>query len=214
MARWILRLNAFTFDIKYRKGTSNVVPDYLSRIGAASAITIDLSSNNIDLWYDKLRKNVGENENKYPDFRVVKGLLYKNYLVSDESGARSHRWKQVVPNAWRQDIIRRFHDLPTAAHLGYDRTLHKIQLNYYWPKMAMDIRKFVRACNICKASKAPAAVLTPAMGAPKPAKLPWELISIDWISLLVRSRNGSTVLLVIVAWITKFVIVEPFRLPE
>lgn len=49
------------------------------------------------------------------------------------------------------------------------------------------------------------------MGATKPAKFPWELISIDWVGPMVRSRNGNTVLCVIVDWITKFVIVEHIR---
>ena len=76
----------------------------------------------------------------------------------------------------------------------------------------MDVNKYVKECNVCKASKAPSSVLTPAMGGVKPARHPWELISIDWVGPIVRSKSGNTVLLVIVDWITKFVIAEPFRM--
>lgn len=211
MARWILRLNAFSFDIRYRKGTSNVVPDCLSRPGEVSVISND-TTENPDQWYDELRQQVEKGGGKYPDFKVLDGKLFKNCMAKDENGNRSTRWKEVVPGTQRQELIRRFHDLPTAAHLGYDRTLQKIQLDFYWPKMAAQINKYVQSCNVCKASKAPSVVLTPAMGNVKPARHPWELISIDWVGPMVRSKSGNTVLLVIVDWITKFVIAEPFRI--
>lgn len=211
MARWILRLNAFSFDIRYRKGTCNVVPDCLSRPGEISAITDD-SAQNSDPWFEDLQQRVKTEGKKYSDFKIVQGKVFKNCMMTDEFGNRNTRWKEVVPESQRQDIIRRFHDLPTAAHLGFDRTLHKIQLDYYWPNMAFDVRRHVRSCNICKSSKAPTTVLTPAMGNVKPARHPWELISIDWVGPMVRSKHGNTVLLVIVDWITKFVIAEPFRM--
>lgn len=211
MARWIVRLNAFACEIRYRKGTSNVVPDCLSRIGDVNVVSTDDVSVP-DAWYDDLLGKIQEDGDNFPDFRLQDGKIYKNCLVTDPLGIRGHRWKEVVRGPLRKEIIRRFHDLPTAAHLGFDRTLQKIQLHYYWPKMAIDIKRYVQSCEVCKASKAPNTTLTPAMGTTKPAKLPWELISIDWVGPMTRSRNGNTVLLVIVDWITKFVIVEPFRI--
>lgn len=49
------------------------------------------------------------------------------------------------------------------------------------------------------------------MGGAKPAKLPWEMLSIDWVGPMIRSRAGNTVLLVITDWVTKYVIAEAFR---
>ena len=51
----------------------------------------------------------------------------------------------------------------------------------------------------------------PTMGRLKPVKLPWELISMDFVGPLPRSKRGNTVMLVIVYWITKYVIVHPMR---
>ena len=107
--------------------------------------------------------------------------------------------------------MHRNHDIQTAAHLGAERTLNRIQRDCYWPQMVKDVRKYVQSCEVCKASKASNATLTPTLGSTKPAQLPWELISIDYIGPLTRSKRGNTVLLVIVDWVTKFVITEPFR---
>lgn len=208
LARWILRMNAYSFDIKYRKGSANIVPDCLSRIEVVNVVSTSLSS---DPWFDKLVSEIQADKNKFPDFRIAGEHLYKNCVTKDEVGGKYHRWKRVVPTHRRREIMHRFHDVPTAAHLGYERTLSRIQKDHYWPQMAKDIRKYVQACEICKACKATNAILTPTLGNPKPAQLPWELISIDWIGPITRSKKGNTVLLVIVDWVTKFVICEPFR---
>lgn len=208
MARWILRLNAFRFDVKYRKGALNKVPDCLSRI------QISMCNLQRDNWFEELLEEVTTHPDKYPDFRVVQKELYKHCMSTDNVGARVHVWKQVVPEPKRADLIRKFHDIPTAAHLGVDRTLNKIQKFFYWPHMAADIRRYVSNCKVCKAVKAPNECLTPTMGGMKPASQPWELISVDWVGPMVRSKKGNTVILVIVDWFTKYVIAEPFRTAE
>lgn len=77
--------------------------------------------------------------------------------------------------------------------------------------MQNDIFHYVRNCETCKASKSPNTTLMPQMGATKPAKFPWELISIDFVGPLTRSKQGNTVMLVVVDWVTKYVIVQAMR---
>lgn len=52
LSRWILRLNAFDFQIKYRKGSINVVPDALSRVVATAVFIADPQAE--DTWYENL----------------------------------------------------------------------------------------------------------------------------------------------------------------
>lgn len=208
MSRWLLRLNAFDFEIKYRKGSINVVPDALSRVVAA----VTTSGQSVkDSWYLRLVEQVQKNNDNFPDFRLVGEELFKNCQCKDETGATAHRWKKVVPQEERVEVIRRFHNSASGAHLGYYKTWQKIQYHYYWPKMQEDIGRYIRSCSTCKASKAPNTKMMPKMGSPKPAKLPWELISLDFVGPLTRSKRGNTVMLVVVDWVTKYVIVHPMR---
>ncbi|XP_055584860.1 uncharacterized protein LOC129737726 [Uranotaenia lowii] len=208
MSRWLLRLNAFDFEIRYRKGSCNTVPDALSRV--VCSLVFSISEEN-DPWYKNIVKQVERKGDKYPDFRIANNELYKNCHCKDEAGLITHRWKKVVPENHRAELIRRYHDAPSAAHLGFQKTWHKLQQHYYWPKMQDNVARYVKACTTCKASKAPNIRMMPQMGKLKPAKVPWELISIDFVGPLTRSKKGNTALLVIVDWITKYVIAHPMR---
>lgn len=208
MSRWLLRLNAFRCEIKYRKGSINVVPDALSRIVSAVVFLLHEVK---DLYYKKLVDRVKEEGDKFPDFRLVNEELYKNCTCVDETGVKYHQWKKVVPQEERALLIEKFHDSPTAAHLGAAKTWQKLPRYYYWPKMQEEVFNHVKSCSTCKGCKAANLKMMPDMGKQKPAKLPWELISIDFVGPLTRSKRGNTVMLVIVDWITKYVIVHPMR---
>lgn len=208
LSRWILRLNAFDFEIKYRKGSINVVPDALSRI---ASLTVAVDKESADSWYTRLVERVKKDPDKYPNFRLANDELFKNCRCRDDAGVTTHKWKRAVPLEQRSEIIKRFHDIPSAAHLGFYKTWQKVQANFYWPKMQDDVSRYVRSCKICKASKAPNTTMMPQMGNLKPAKQPWELISLDFVGPFTRSKRGNAVMLVIVDWITKYIIVHPMR---
>lgn len=208
MSRWLLRLNSFDFTIKYRKGSFNTVPDALSRIIAS---TVFSSGGSKDAWYQKIVDKVKEDGDTYPDFRIINDELYKNCSCREETGNRIHKWKKVVPEEDRLECIRRFHDAESAAHLGFHKTWQKIQNHFYWPNIIQDVTRYVRNCRTCKASKAPNSTMMPNMGGPKPARIPWELISVDFVGPFTRSRKGNTVLLVVVDWVTKYVVAHPMK---
>ncbi|KXJ82633.1 hypothetical protein RP20_CCG012365 [Aedes albopictus] len=208
MSRWLLRLNAFDFEIKYRKGSINVVPDALSRIVSVATFSANCTE---DTWYKKTLEQASRKPNSFADFRVVNNELYKNCRSRDETGAFTHQWRKAVPQEQRKEIIKRYHDAPAAAHLGIYKTMQKIKSHFYWPKMQDDIYHYVRNCEICKASKSSNSTLMPTMDATKPAKLPWELISIDFVGPFTRSKQGNTVMLVIVDWVTKYVVIQAMR---
>ena len=45
------------------------------------------------------------------------------------------------------------HSVPYAGHLGYQKTLKKIQQNFYWPDHTLDVREFVLSCPVCQEEK-------------------------------------------------------------
>jgi len=43
--------------------------------------------------------------------------------------------------------------LVTLAYFGINKTTDLVSRNYWWPSMHKDIKKYVRSCNVCCASK-------------------------------------------------------------
>ena len=46
-------------------------------------------------------------------------------------------------------IISSHHDSPIAGHPGSQKTQELIERQYYWPRLAMDIRSYVTRCDRC-----------------------------------------------------------------
>jgi hypothetical protein len=44
-------------------------------------------------------------------------------------------------------------DVPTAGHLGIDKTLEKIKQHFYWPSMKDYVTKYCNSCDSCAARK-------------------------------------------------------------
>ena len=62
-----------------------------------------------------------------------------NGFLYDSSG------RMYVPNddSLCMHIISSHHDSPITGHLGYQKTQELIERQYYWPRLATDIRSYV-----------------------------------------------------------------------
>ena len=53
--------------------------------------------------------------------------------------------RMYVPNddSLRMHIISSHHDSPVARHPGYQKTQELIERQYYWPRLASDVRSYI-----------------------------------------------------------------------
>lgn len=201
LLRWALKLQSYDFVIQYRKGKENILADCLSRIE-----TIQI----VDDEYSDLRNNILSEPQKYSEFRVIKDKIFK--LVQNTSKVEDKRflWKFYPPKQDRPQIIQSAHE---SAHLGYDKTLAKLKERFFWPKMALDTKKFCKACVPCKTSKSTNVNSIPPMGSQKQnCDHPWQFLTLDYLGPFPPSgRAQSTYLLVVTDVFTKFILVQPFK---
>lgn len=213
LARWAVRLRQHTFDLIHRKGSSNVVPDALSRIPpTVNEISIlSISLENLDDWYLSMRKNILKSPELYPQWKVENGLVYKVVPSNLPIQTNFDEWKLLVPKPQRQEVIKSCHDPATCAHFGFFKTFSRVQEHYYWPKMRLDIIKYVRHCQVCASQKVASTARMGLMGSEKSVSFPWQIISVDIMGPFPRSSKGNTHLLVVGDWFTKYTLLCPMR---
>ncbi|GFV00276.1 retrovirus-related Pol polyprotein from transposon 412 [Trichonephila clavipes] len=128
LARWALRLQEHDFDVKYKTGKKHSDADALSRNPVEEetetpdkflAVTTSMNlameqKKDQDLAKLKLLSNSSKNE----EFRFIDGILCRKNF--DPEGKL---WLPVIPKHLRADILRHFHDAPTAGHLGFAKNL-------------------------------------------------------------------------------------------
>lgn len=199
IARWALKLAKYEIVLQYKKGSENIPADALSR--AINTIDAVLE----DPYISQLKDMITKYPDRYRDFRITNGKIFKfitNSTIPEDSG---FRWKYVVPSPERKSVIEVAHK---EAHLGFLKTLAKVRERYYWPRMASDIKRICQNCPVCKESKIPNTNVTPVCGKPKLCSRPWEMISMDFLGPYPRSRKGNMWLFVVCDFFSKFVLVQ------
>lgn len=212
LARWASRISQFSFDVIHRKGADNVVPDALSRMDPAQlsieAITTTPVTN--DVWYLNIFKGCTNFPQKYPNFIIKEGQLYR-HCKAPLSILEDHSWKLVVPSEKREQLIVENHSAPDSIHPGTFKTYKKLSLNYYWPGLFKQVRKLISKCEICKAFKHNTVAPSGLMGKPKRVDRPMQSLSMDLVGPFPRSYAGNMFILSVVDIFTKFCWVFPLK---
>lgn len=206
LGRWALRLQPYDFVLQHRKGKFMVVADALSR----AVDSIDVAPN-LNAWYDNLKIKIIGNPRQYPLFKIQNGAVFKRCAKSDKGIGQHSKWREVVKPSDRQALLFKNHDSPLSAHGGFFKTADRIKRSFYWPRMDADIREYVAKCETCKACKPSNRIQRSPMGKFREASRPFELIYVDFVGPLPRSKSGNTVLFVVVDGFSKFVHTHPMR---
>ena len=194
---YLTKLLGYDYDIEYKSGATNIVADALSRIPTQGTF-LSLSLPNFDFLdqlrqslhssqsYTTLLQDILQHPDLHPGYTTNRDMIFlhkKLWLPSDCS---------FIPA-----LMDEFHSTPIGGHLGFAKTLHRIQENFYWPSMRQDIRRFIAHCTTCLQTKyetkKPAGLLHPL-----PIRAtPWEELSLDFICGLPPSHGHSTILVIV-----------------
>ncbi|GFW17937.1 retrovirus-related Pol polyprotein from transposon opus [Trichonephila clavipes] len=172
MIRWALKLSEFNIEWEHRPGVQNVVADLLSinpvdsvegsQISCAALRALAINSREQFIKEQREDPELGhiyrylENpddgsvnatvcESWTQDFKLINGLLFYAKYFSNLGELRVY-----IPGSLRKDIMKEFHDLPLAGHLGKRKTYLKLRDTCYFPFMRKYIFEYVSTCDRCQ----------------------------------------------------------------
>ena len=82
--------------------------------------------------------------------------LQRQYIVKDGILFRVTRQgheefqRLYVPQTLIRNVLHVSHDIPTAGHFGFAKTLWPIKQYCYWPSMTLDVLGYVKSCHECQ----------------------------------------------------------------
>ncbi|MEW8548046.1 MAG: RNase H-like domain-containing protein, partial [Candidatus Thiodiazotropha sp.] len=131
---------------------------------------------------------------------VKEGILYRRW-VNEATG--KDQFELVIPEIWRDDIIRMFHATPGAGHFGIKRTVERLRSRAYWPRITDSVKRHCQRCEQCQKKKNPAK--TPKAPMKKfVSGVPNERVQIDIVGPLIESQKSNKYLIVLTDCFTKW----------
>ena len=167
--RWRLFLEEYSPDIKWLKGSTNLVADALSRLPSLHEplpeqhVTEELCA--FHYCYSQQEKDtltfplnysvIGKAQGK--DKSILKALdsgkyHFKSFHRDDtQRELICHRGKIVIPQSLKKQVMEWYHMY--LGHPGINRTEETIAQHLWWPKMRDDITHQVSTCETCQKNK-------------------------------------------------------------
>lgn len=204
LSRWSIELQGYDLEIRHRRGKDNIIPDALSR-----SLEIGEICQNEDKWYSDLYKKVSAAPEEFLDYKIEDDKLMKFIPCQTEVLDFRFEWKICVPERLREALLRKEHE--ENFHVGCEKLFQKLRGKYFWPKMAASVRKYVEQCQLCKECKPAYTSQHPIMGHPRIATKPFQILAIDFIQSLPRTKSGNIHLLVLLDLFSKWSVLVPIK---
>jgi hypothetical protein len=187
----------FTFVIKHIVGNANKVVDALSR---RCLILQEFQVKTLGF------EHLGEMYSDDPDFKeAYKACMnpvlrdrsqWKTYMIQEGLMFKGNRL--CIPKcSMRDTLLEEKHNGGLVEHFGHDKTFAQLRSSYYWPSIRTYVMKFVNICRICQHAKGKRQNTGLYQPFPIP-KRPWDVISMDFVLGLPRTKRGCDSIFVVV----------------
>ena len=216
VAREVLELSEYDCEIRHLPGQLNGRADALSRRPGYDQGEDD--NKDVVVLPDHVFTRVGKVERAPPMHRIIgqeemeaADPIYAQDKTILKAWVDAHRLKKIE-GVWYKDgrrvvtgnmehkrnFIRNHHDAPVYGHPGINKTYQLTSRRYWWPNMRQDVMDYVQGCADCQRNKINTrptkAPISPIF--PKPEAMPFETITLDFITKLPISQGYDSILTV------------------
>ncbi len=216
VAREVLELSEYDFEIRHLPGRLNGRADALSRRPGYDQGADD--NKNVVVLPDRVFVKATTTQHAPPMRRIVAqeemeaaDPIYAQDEELLKPWINAHHLKKIE-GVWYKDgrrvvtggmehkrtFIRVHHDAPTYGHPGINKTYQLTSRRYWWPNMQQDVKDYVRGCAECQRNKVNTrptkAPLSPIF--PTHEAMPFETVALDFITKLPISQGYDSILTV------------------
>lgn len=214
--RWSLLIQEYSFDIKHRPGKENVTADAFSRNTLPSTtkpnqFIVALNSfSPVNMLYSE--SQVFESQKKLTHIRqniqrkqihqgyIMKDSFIKKKILDDELYALDPEYTKTIV----KDLHIRY------GHIGVRKTWLIFREHFYAEKDLKIIKQMVRECEVCCLGKTKNHTNKNEIGSIVTSE-PLEIVAIDYVSNLIKTRQGFKHILVITDCFSKFTKAYPTK---
>ncbi|KAE9041067.1 hypothetical protein PR002_g4641 [Phytophthora rubi] len=133
------------------------------------------------------------------------GLLFYCPPAKRTTEERDGLMRLVVPKPLQQDVLHHYHSSLEEGRQGIGRTYQRIRDHFHWRGLYRSVQRYVGECVDCETGKG-----RPTLQGESPGNIqatyPFQIIAMDHILSLPKSRKGNTELLIWVDLFTGYVI--------
>lgn len=194
--RWSLKLSMFDYEIKYKKGYTNVEADMLSRNPIAHYGNYKTHL----LQKDEIITHQNQDNIDNTKFKKINGI----WTVSKKGIV-----KIVIPYSLRNKLLSETHH--NFGHPGTKKMIALISLQYYWKEIIKDISNYVKHCEICQLNKKSHQKRFGLLQSLPPTTEPFEFLSIDTIGGLNYYNSTKKYLHVVIDHATRYIWTFPSK---
>jgi transposase InsO family protein len=135
------------------------------------------------------------------------------YRIVKQKNRSLNSYAVVVPQQLRETILNAHHNDRLAAHIGRDKMFDQMRSRYFWAGMYEDLSRWVNACLLC-AKRKPPQPKNQGLLHPVQASSPFEIVAIDILGPLNKTKRNYKYILVCIDLFTNWVEAGPLRTLE
>ena len=122
-------------------------------------------------------------------------------------------YQLVIPQnnrSLQQVVLSQCHDVPSAGHLGIQKTLERVSRHFFWKDMKKDVEHFCKHCHTCLSTKTANRVATAKKAIKQPYRK-WEVITMDFVTGIPKTDRGYDAIVTFTDKLTKMVHLVPLH---
>ncbi|GJY69532.1 putative reverse transcriptase domain-containing protein [Tanacetum coccineum] len=203
--RWIELFSDYECEIRYHPGKANVVADALSRKERLKPRRVRALAMTVQIGMRE-RIQVAQSEALRQENILMENLHGLDQQMEKKEGESLYFmdriWVPLIGDV-RTIIMDEAHKTKYSVHPGADKMYYDLRDRYWWPGMKRDIATYVSKCLTCSKVKAEHQRPSGLLQQPEIPEWKWDKITMDFITMLPRSKSRNDTIWVIVNRLTK-----------